>query len=196
MKKRVILHIDVNNAFLSWTALDMLEKGSKVDIRTIPSVIGGDEQNRRGVVLAKSLGYDFTDTDLIISKKVGKKLQSIIDEDGIEYFLQAENQVGKELCCQETVVATGGSMIMNEDAVKHLKSIGKIVYINVPLATLKKRITNMKTRGIVFGKGETLDDVFANRTPLYEKYADIIINVSKSNSLEQTVNKIVKELAK
>lgn len=149
-----------------------------------------------GVVLAKSLGYDFTDTDLIISKKVGKKLQSIIDEDGIEYFLQAENQVGKELCCQETVVATGGSMIMNEDAVKHLKSIGKIVYINVPLATLKKRITNMKTRGIVFGKGETLDDVFANRTPLYEKYADIIINVSKSNSLEQTVNKIVKELAK
>ena len=149
-----------------------------------------------GVVLAKSLGYDFTDTDLIISKKVGKKLQSIIDEDGIEYFLQAENQVGKELCCQETVVATGGSMIMNEDAVKHLKSIGKIVYINVPLATLKKRITNMKTRGIVFGKGETLDDVFAKRTPLYEKYADIIINVSKSNSLEQTVNKIVKELAK
>ena len=149
-----------------------------------------------GVVLAKSLGYDFTDTDLIISKKVGKKLQSIIDEDGIEYFLQAENQVGKELCCQETVVATGGSMIMNEDAVKHLKSIGKFVYINVPLATLKKRITNMKTRGIVFGKGETLDDVFANRTPLYEKYADIIINVSKSNSLEQTVNKIVKELAK
>ena len=149
-----------------------------------------------GDVLAKSLGYDFTDTDLIISKKVGKKLQSIIDEDGIEYFLQAENQVGKELCCQETVVATGGSMIMNEDAVKHLKSIGKIVYINVPLATLKKRITNMKTRGIVFGKGETLDDVFANRTPLYEKYADIIINVSKSNSLEQTVNKIVKELAK
>ena len=149
-----------------------------------------------GVVLAKSLGYDFTDTDLIISKKVGKKLQSIIDEDGIEYFLQAENQVGKELCCQETVVATGGSMIMNEDAVKHLKSIGKIVYINVPLATLKKRITKMKTRGIVFGKGETLDDVFANRTPLYEKYADIIINVSKSNSLEQTVNKIVKELAK
>ena len=149
-----------------------------------------------GVVLAKSLGYDFTDTDLIISKKVSKKLQSIIDEDGIECFLQAENQVGKELCCQETVVATGGSMIMNEDAVKHLKSIGKIVYINVPLATLKKRITNMKTRGIVFGKGETLDDVFANRTPLYEKYADIIINVSKSNSLEQTVNKIVKELAK
>lgn len=149
-----------------------------------------------GVVLAKSLGYDFTDTDLIISKKVGKKLQRIIDEDGIDYFLQVENQVGKELCCQETVVATGGSMIMNEDAVKHLKSIGKIVYVNVPLAVLKKRITNMKTRGIVFGKGETLDDVFFNRTPLYEKYADIIINVSKSNSLEQTVNKIVKELEK
>lgn len=147
-----------------------------------------------GVVLAKSLGYDFTDTDLIISKRTGKKLQNLIDEDGIEKFLEVENQVGKELSCEETVVATGGSMIMNEDAMEHLKSIGKIVYVNVPLQVLKKRITNMKTRGIVFGKGETLDDVFMKRTPLYEKYADIIINVSKSNSLEQTVNKIVKGL--
>lgn len=103
-----------------------------------------------GVVLAKSLGYDFTDTDLIISKKEGKKLQKLIDEDGIERFLQVENQVGKELNCTETVVATGGSMIMNQDAMEHLKSIGKIVYINVPLEVLKKRITNMKTRGIVF----------------------------------------------
>ena len=147
-----------------------------------------------GVVLAKSLGYDFTDTDLIISKKEGKKLQKLIDEDGIERFLQVENQVGKELNCTETVVATGGSMIMNQDAMEHLKSIGKIVYINVPLEVLKKRITNMKTRGIVFGKGETLDDIYMKRTPLYEKYADITVNVSKTNSLEHTVTKIVKKL--
>lgn len=147
-----------------------------------------------GVVLAKSLGYDFTDTDLIIARKEGKKLQKLIDEDGIQKFLQVENQVGKELSCSETVVATGGSMIMNPDAMEHLKSIGKVVYINVPLDVLKKRITNMKTRGIVFGKGETLDDVFAKRTPLYEKYADITINISKNNSLEQAVNKIVKKI--
>lgn len=147
-----------------------------------------------GVVLAKSLGYDFTDTDLIIARKEGKKLQKLIDEDGIQKFLQVENQVGKELSCSETVVATGGSMIMNPDAMEHLKSIGKVVYINVPLDVLKKRITNMKTRGIVFGKGETLDDIFAKRTPLYEKYADITINISKNNSLEQAVNKIVKKI--
>ena len=134
-----------------------------------------------GVVLAKSLGYDFTDTDLIIARKEGKKLQKLIDEDGIQKFLQVENQVGEELSCSETVVATGGSMIMNPDAMEHLKSIGKVVYINVPLDVLKKRITNMKTRGIVFGKGETLDDVFA-------------INISKNNSLEQAVNKIVKKI--
>ena len=147
-----------------------------------------------GVVLAKSLGYDFTDTDLIIARKEGKKLQKLIDEDGIQKFLQVENQVGKELSCSETVVATGGSMIMNPDAMEHLKSIGKVVYINVPLDVLKKRITNMKTRGIVFEKGETLDDIFAKRTPLYEKYADITINISKNNSLEQAVNKIVKKI--
>ena len=147
-----------------------------------------------GVVLAKSLGYDFTDTDLIIARKEGKNLQKLIDEDGIQKFLQVENQVGKELSCSETVVATGGSMIMNPDAMEHLKSIGKVVYINVPLDVLKKRITNMKTRGIVFGKGETLDDIFAKRTPLYEKYADITINISKNNSLEQAVNKIVKKI--
>src|SRR5574344_1361630 len=113
-----------------------------------------------GVVLAKSLGFDFTDTDLIISKQKGKKLQEIIDKKGVDYFLEVEGQVGSNLICNNTVVATGGSMVLCEKAMKNLKQIGEIVYIKVPLDEIKKRITNMKTRGIVFQKGEDIDDVF------------------------------------
>ncbi len=147
-----------------------------------------------GVVLAKSLGFDFLDTDLIISKNCGKKLQTILDEDGIERFLQLENQAGISLCCKNTVIATGGSMVLSADAMTHLKSIGLVVYINVMLDVLKRRITNMKTRGIVFKKGETLEDIYRERTPLYKRYADITVNVAKRGSLENTVSKIAAAL--
>ncbi len=150
----------------------------------------GCGKSTAGVILAKSLGFDFTDTDLIISKKCGKKLQAVLDEDGIDYFLQMENKVGCELECRNTVVATGGSMVLSTDAMEHLKEIGTVVYIDVPLDVLKKRITNMKTRGIVFEKGESLDDVFKKRTPLYKKYADITVTVAKNGNLENTVTRI------
>lgn len=147
-----------------------------------------------GVVLAKSLGFGFTDTDLIICEKEGQKLQDLIDEQGIKRFLEIEEQVGRELNCKNTVVATGGSMVMNQKAMENLRSLGTVVYIDVPLEVLKKRINNMKTRGIVFEKGETLEDIFNKRTPLYKKYADITVTVSKNGSLEHTAAKIVKKL--
>ncbi len=147
-----------------------------------------------GVVLAKSLGFGFVDTDLIICEQQGQKLQRLIDQKGIDKFLEIEEQTGLNLNCKNTVVATGGSMVISEKAMEHLKSMGKVVYINVPLKELKNRITNMKTRGIVFKKGETLDDIFKTRTPLYEKYADLTVNVTKEGSLENTVSKIVSGL--
>lgn len=147
-----------------------------------------------GVILAKSLGFGFVDTDLLICQQEDKKLQTLIDEKGIEEFLKIEEQIGRQLNCENTVVATGGSMVINEKAMENLKSIGKVVYINVPLPVLKKRITNMRTRGIVFKKGETLEDIFLTRTPLYEKYADLTVDVSKNSNLENTVKKIVKNL--
>lgn len=145
-----------------------------------------------GVVLAKSLGFGFIDTDLIICEKAGQKLQSLIDEQGIKRFLEIEEQVGTELNCKNTVVATGGSMVMNPKAMENLKKLGTVVYIDVPLYVLKRRINNMKTRGIVFEKGETLEDIFNKRTPLYKKYADITVTVAKNGSLENTAAKIVK----
>ncbi len=150
-----------------------------------------------GVLLAKALGYSFIDTDLIISRMAERPLQKILDEDGLKAFLELEQKVGCELECDKTVVATGGSMVMCEEAMKNLKSHGRVVYIRVPLEEIKRRVTNITTRGIACNKGETLDDVYNERVPLYEKYADVIIDfddASQVNAVETMVELMVKKL--
>lgn len=154
----------------------------------------GSGKSTIGVILAKSLGFDFVDTDLEICKREGKKLQEIIDTEGLEKFLEIEQQVGEEISPVNSVVATGGSMILSDEAMKNLKKDGIVVYVEVPLKILKKRITNMKTRGIAFKKGETLEDIFRVRTPLYEKYADITITADENTVPEDCVNQIVEHI--
>lgn len=154
----------------------------------------GSGKSTIGVILAKSLGFDFVDTDLVICKREGKKLQEIIDTEGLEKFLEIEQQVGEEISPVNSVVATGGSMILSDEAMKNLKKDGIVVYVEVPLKILKKRITNMKTRGIAFKKGETLEDIFRVRTPLYEKYADITITADENTVPEDCVNQIVEHI--
>lgn len=156
----------------------------------------GSGKSTIGVILAKSLGFDFVDTDLVICKREGKKLQEIIDTEGLEKFLEIEQQVGEEISPINSVVATGGSMILSDEAMKNLKKDGIVVYVEVPLKILKKRITNMKTRGIAFKKGETLEDIFRVRTPLYEKYADITITADENTVPEDCVNQIVEHIEK
>lgn len=156
----------------------------------------GSGKSTIGVILAKSLGFDFVDTDLVICKREGKKLQEIIDTEGLERFLEIEQQVGEEISPVNSVVATGGSMILSDEAMKNLKKDGIVVYVEVPLKILKKRITNMKTRGIAFKKGETLEDIFRVRTPLYEKYADITITADENTVPEDCVNQIVERIEK
>lgn len=156
----------------------------------------GSGKSTIGVILAKSLGFDFVDTDLVICKREGKKLQEIIDTEGLEKFLEIEQQVGEEISPVNSVVATGGSMILSDEAMKNLKKDGIVVYVEVPLKILKKRITNMKTRGIAFKKGETLEDIFRVRTPLYEKYADITITADENTVPEDCVNQIVERIEK
>lgn len=155
----------------------------------------GSGKSTIGVILAKSLGYDFLDTDLLICRKEGKKLQEIIDKDGLERFLEIEEQVGRELNVESTVVATGGSMVLSTEAMEHLREKSIVVYVEVPLEILKKRITNMKTRGIAFKKGETLEDIFMERTPIYEKYADIKITPEENTTPEDCVNMTVEKLS-
>lgn len=148
-----------------------------------------------GVILAKSLGFSFMDTDIRIAEKASKPLQKIIDQDGLEKFLQYEEEVGVKLDCSGYVIATGGSMVLSQKAMENLKKLGTIVYIKVPLDELENRLVNFKTRGIVRNKGESLEDIFNTRSVLYEKYADVVVESEHDSILENTVNKIVDILA-
>lgn len=154
----------------------------------------GSGKSTLGVLLAKALGYSFVDTDLIISRKAEKPLQKILDEDGLERFLRLEEETGRELECDHTVIATGGSMVLSEAAMEHLKKLGKVVYIDVPFEEIKKRVTNITTRGIAFRKDETLENVYQNRVPLYEKYSDGRVEVYGINNIEETVSRLLETL--
>ena len=122
-----------------------------------------------GVILAKTLGMNFCDTDLVIQQNTGQRLQQIIDRQGLDAFLKAE----EEAIC--SVIATGGSVVLSQKAMAHLQSCGKCVYLDVTLEECKRRIRNIRTRGIAVRKGQTLDDVFRERIPLYQKYAALTV---------------------
>ena len=146
-----------------------------------------------GVLLAKICGYSFLDCDLLIQSKTGKKLFEIIDSEGAEGFLKIENDVLKNINCENTIIATGGSAVYCDEAMEHLKTIGKVVYIKVSPNEVKKRITNFSTRGIVMKKASDLYELYFERLPLYEKYADITVE-PKSDDLSQNALLIAKIL--
>ena len=154
----------------------------------------GSGKSTLGVLLAKVIDYSFTDTDLIISRRADKPLQQILDHDGLESFLCLEEAVGSELDCDRTVIATGGSMILSAQAMAHLRNIGTIVYIDVPLEEITRRVKNIRTRGIVFRHNETLEDVYRIRAPLYAEYADMVVRVSPSADIEETVGHMAERL--
>ena len=149
-----------------------------------------------GVLLAKSLGYEFIDTDLIIQKNTGRLLHKIVEEDGKESFLDIERDAILTLTQSEnTIIATGGSAVLREEAMEHLKKNGIVVYLSLPYLAVSKRIRNIKTRGIAFGEGETLRDIYNQRLPYYERYADITMRCDLA-SVEKNVTKIVDMLRK
>ena len=142
-----------------------------------------------GVILAKTLGIGFVDTDLIIQKNEKRLLQEIIDNDGIEKFLDCEAKAVLSFNDDNCVVATGGSVIFREEAINHLKKKGEIIYLNVSLDEIKSRLDNISTRGVAATKNQTIDDIYNERSPLYLRYADIVLDLKDSN-VEQTVEKI------
>lgn len=145
-----------------------------------------------GVLLAKALGMSFLDTDLVIQRREGKKLQEIINGCGLEYFKRAEDAALLSVETDNTVIATGGSAVYYDDAMKHLKAGGKCVWLALPFDVIERRIRNIKTRGIAIAPGKTLRDVFEERQPLYEKYADITVNCV--GSAEDNVAEVIKAL--
>ena len=129
-----------------------------------------------GVVLAKSLGYNFIDSDLVIQAETGKRLFEIIEEEGIDGFLAVENRINAKLQTHHAVIATGGSVIYGEEAMEHLKSIGKVVYLKVSYESLRKRLGDLLKRGVAIRNGSTLLDLYNERVPMYERYADITVD--------------------
>lgn len=146
-----------------------------------------------GVILAKVLGYKFLDADLVIQEQEGKLLREIIEEVGTDGFIEVENRVNAGLLCSKTIIATGGSVIYGKEAMEHLKEIGTVVYLEVSFSTLEKRLSDIKGRGVVLKDGQTLYDLYKERTPLYEKYADVRV-LEEGLNVEETVERLTLEL--
>lgn len=144
-----------------------------------------------GVILAKSLAYDFMDSDLLIQNRVGKKLHEIIRDDGIAAFMELEDTVNAEIETDKTIIATGGSVVYCERAMKHFKDIGRVVYLKADKNELMRRISNFKTRGIVIPEGKSFSELYDERVPLYERYADITV-ASDEGTAEEVVERLCK----
>ena len=146
-----------------------------------------------GVILAKELGYQFLDADLLIQKRENRLLKEIIEQEGVDGFIEIENQVNASIEADRTVVATGGSVVYGEEAMAHLKHIATVIYLRLSYEELEKRLGNLKNRGVVLREGQTLKDLYEERTKLYEKYADLIVD-EENKGIEETLQAIVKVL--
>ncbi|MCP4132214.1 MAG: shikimate kinase [bacterium] len=149
----------------------------------------GSGKSTIGVLLARTLGMSFIDTDLVLQEKERRLLQEIIDVEGLEKFLQIEEQILLGLNLENHVIATGGSSVYSSAAVTHLKKNGRILYLQLEYKEVEERINNITTRGIVMGKGENLFDLYNERKPLYEKYTDEVINCS-AKEIEKILGEI------
>ena len=128
-----------------------------------------------GVILAKELGYQFIDSDLVIQQQEKRLLREIIEQEGVDGFLEIENRVNAGIQAEGAVIATGGSAVYGAEAMEHFRQTGTVVYLRLTYEKLKKRLGNLRGRGVVLRKGQTLHDIYRERSVLYEKYADIII---------------------
>ncbi|MCD7838916.1 MAG: shikimate kinase [Clostridiales bacterium] len=146
-----------------------------------------------GVILAKELKYRFTDTDLVLQEATDQTLVEIIAQRGLDGFLQLENDTVAALEARRSVIATGGSVIYGREAMEHLKANGVVVYIQPRYEVIQSRLTNITTRGVAMREGETLYDLFRERTPLYERYADVTLEADGLTT-EQAVQAIIRLL--
>jgi shikimate kinase len=146
-----------------------------------------------GVILAKTLGMNFTDTDIVIQENTGRLLQEIINTDGIDAFLKIEESTILSLNCNNSIVATGGSVVFSHRSMDYLKKDSLVIYLNLVFEEMVQRLNNITTRGIVLAEGQSLLDMYNQRISLYEKYADITIDCSKED-VEDIIEKVINEL--
>lgn len=143
-----------------------------------------------GVVVAKRLGMEFIDTDLLIQKQEGRLLREIIADVGEDGFLAIENQVNCQVNAERAVISPGGSVVYCEEAMKHFKEIGTVVYLKASYRTIKERIRSPKKRGVVLREGQTFRDLYEERTKLFEQYADLTI-CEDGCQIEETIDAVL-----
>lgn len=146
-----------------------------------------------GVILAKFTRYDFLDTDLLIQRQTGHSLSELLAEHGVDGFCKIENEICAGVQAENTIIATGGSAVYGEEAMQHLKEIGKVVYLKVSLRDLRRRLGDLEQRGVALRDGMTLADLYDERVPLYTRYADVTVDETGKRT-EQVVREIIKEL--
>lgn len=164
----------------------MNQNGKNIVLVGMPAV----GKSTIGVILAKRLGRYFLDTDVFIQAILGKSLQQVIDTQGLESFCKIEAEHVSCIDKTNCVIATGGSVIYSDSAMRHLKDTGTIIHLDLPLTEIKKRLTDLDIRGVVIAKGQTIADLYERRNPLYKKWADITINCLNKNH-EQIVDEII-----
>ena len=146
-----------------------------------------------GVVVAKRLGYKFVDTDLVIQEVEKRLLKEIIAEEGNEGFLRIEDRVNAEIQEERAVISPGGSVVYCENAMRHYKETGMIVYLHTSYETINNRLHNAKKIGVVLKDGQTLKDLYEERSALFERYADLTIS-EEGRDLEETIEEVLRVL--
>jgi shikimate kinase len=153
----------------------------------------GSGKSTVGVVLAKQTARDFIDTDVIIQTSERRSLQDIVDQDGYMALRRIEEEMLQGISLRNHVIATGGSAVYSEAAMAHLKTEGIVVFLDADLPTLKARIRDFGTRGLAKSAGQSLDDLYKERLPLYKKYADLVIKC-RNLTHEEVSARIIEEL--
>lgn len=139
----------------------------------------GAGKSTLGIVLAKIMNYRFIDADLVIQQQCDKTLQKLIDACGPDGFIEVENEILRDLEAEHSVIATGGSAVYSDEAMKHLASIGRVVYLKISYKQLVGRLSDLQERGVVLkgGIGMSLRELYDERKPLYEQYAEVTVDV-------------------
>lgn len=148
-----------------------------------------------GVVLAKKCGYRFIDSDLVIQDIYGKLLHELITEYGVDGFLEIENKINAKLEAEQAIIATGGSAVYGVEAMRHLQSIGEVVYLKLSYQSVETRLGDLNERGVTLRKGQTLRDLYDEREPLYENYATMIIDC-ENKSIREIIDEIYQKVCK
>ncbi len=171
--------------------MNMNKKKNNVILIGMP----GSGKTTLGTELSELIGYGYIDSDSVIIAREGKRLSEIIADVGREGFLDIEAKINSELCADRCVIATGGSVVYRQTAMEKLKEMGTVVYLRLPYEVIAKRLGDLKKRGVALKEGFTLKDLYEERVPLYEKYADIVVSLD-GGSVAESVGKIREALEK